>query len=52
MFMNMKQRNMKMKLRKHLKICTNPLEDLDNCNNLKVPRKPLMMEEQRIHLNK
>ena len=42
---------MTMKLRMHLKICTSPLEGLDTCNRLKVPRKPLTMEEQRIHLN-
>ena len=42
---------MKMKIRMHLKICTNPPESLDICNRLKVPRKPLTMEEQQIHLN-
>ena len=40
------ERDMKMKLRMHIKVCTNPPEDLDNCNNLRAPRKPLMMEEQ------
>ena len=33
-------------MRMHLKICTNPPESLDMCNRLKVPRKPLMTEEQ------
>ena len=45
------ERDMKMKLRMHLKICTNPPESLDICNRLKVPRKPLIIEKQRIHLN-
>ena len=40
------ERDMKMKLRMHMKFGTNPLEDLDNCNNLRAPRKPLKMEEQ------
>ena len=46
------ERDMKMKLRMHMKVCTNPPEDLDNCNNLRAPRKPLTMEEQRMHKNK
>ena len=38
------ERDMKMKLRMHLKICTNSLE---SCEKFEAPRKPMMMEEQQ-----
>ena len=37
------ERDMKMKLRMHLKICPNPPESCEKC---KAPRKPMTMEEQ------